>query len=384
MKNEINARVGQRLKKVRERLGFSLKDICKLAGINHYQTLSDIENGERTIKVWELSMLSDIYSKDSSYFIQKEEPQEFLYNFAWRDRKINKDACKTENKIQYLHSNYRLFEELTDEKTQPNLIPWNEKENELTIDIIISKAESLVEQLNLGRRPATELLHVIENTLNIKVIFLDLDGCGSALASYNDTDFAIFINEKDAPWRRNYDMAHELFHLYSSNAYPLEKLNEYEKDSKSWVEKLADEFAATLLMPEKSLIGLWENMKAKKKVAIMDFIKAAEDYQVSTSALLIRMKNLRILDGKKVDDVLRSPEFKLLNSYNRSGKNVPAQTFSKRFIWLGIKALKNNKISKGKFCKIFDINKADFASFLAERGFSEDLIYGEDIEFNYS
>lgn len=379
---DINVRIGQRLKKIREHLGFTKQEIFHRIGFNNYQTLSDIEDGKRALKVWELSKFSKIYNKDPMYFIQEEKPVEPVLNFAWREKDIKKNTETIESKIQFLHETYNLFEELTNEKKQHDIKPWNYNREELTSDKVIEEAENLVCELRLGKRPGAELLNTMENVLNLKIVYIDLEGCGSAVVSFSGEDFAIFINFDDAPWRRNFNLAHELFHLYSMNAFTLEKLNEYEKDSNSKVERLANEFASTLLLPEKLLKEIWAKIGPKENKSIIDFINSAIDCQVSTQTLLISMKKLNILNPKKVDEVLRSPKFEILNKQARLGKNDSAKLYSSRFIRLGIKALRDGKISKGKFCRTFYINHADFSNFISERGYSDELIYGEDIEFD--
>jgi len=382
MNKHINVRVGKRLKKVREVSGLKKVEVAQRMGLNHYQTLSDIENGVRAIKVWELAKLCDIYCKESKYFMQEEEPVERDLSFAWREKDNRKDSKPVESRLKYLHESYDLLEELTGEKAITNIDSWNERISELIDDRVAEKAENLIADLELGRRPAVELSNVMENKLNIKLIYVDLEGFGSAVASYDDERFAIFINAGDAPWRRNFNLAHELFHLYSRNIFPLENLMKYEHDEQSEIEKIANTFASFLLLPEKLVEEIWNGIKSKENPALVDFIRAAINIEVSTQALLIRMVKLKLLESSKVDKVLNSPEFKEINKQERSGKNIPAPMFSSRFVWLGIKALKYGKISKGKFCKIFNINRAEFSRFISERGYSEELIYGENIELN--
>ncbi len=57
----------------------------------------------------------------------------------------------------------------------------------------------------------------------------------------------IVINSNESPWRQNYDLAHELFQLYTWELYSYEEFQDI-KLSRD-IEKKADRFASTLLLP---------------------------------------------------------------------------------------------------------------------------------------
>lgn len=63
------------------------------------------------------------------------------------------------------------------------------------------------------------------------------------------------INREDYPTRQNFTVAHEIAHFVlhcsSSNNFYERYMHDVDKDQKSDVEKMADSFAANLLMPER-------------------------------------------------------------------------------------------------------------------------------------
>lgn len=382
MADSSDVRIGKRLEKARLSLGLTLEEVARRAGFNSYQTLSYMEKGSRPVKVSELARLSKIYSKDPLYFIQEEEPIEGVPVFAWRDRSAVADTKEMEARIHYLLTNYHLLEEITGETQPQKLDPWDKPERQLTFGAVAERAQNLVTELNMGYRPGVNLTEALEEKLNLRILHLQMGGIGSALCSRGDYGFAIIVNASDPPWRRNFDLAHDLFHLYAINIYPLDKLHQPEEIGKGQVERLADSFAAALLMPEKPLLAELDKRTVNHRIAWIDLIRIAMEFEVSTQALLYRLANLGKLETD-VTDLIGSHDFKLINKRARSGKNRPAQEYSTRFVWLGLKALKEGKISKSKFCQIFGICTADFPSFIAETGDTESFINEPEIELSH-
>jgi transcriptional regulator with XRE-family HTH domain len=64
------------LKKEREKLGLSLKDVTAKLDFPNYQTLRSIETGDREIKAWELAKLAKIYGRDIDFFLSGKESRE--------------------------------------------------------------------------------------------------------------------------------------------------------------------------------------------------------------------------------------------------------------------------------------------------------------------
>ena len=79
-----------------------------------------------------------------------------------------------------------------------------------------------------------------------------IDGVSGAACRLPDLD-VVLINRHEVAGRRNFDLAHELFHILTWDAMPPEHLEEATETSKIRVEQLANSFASALLMPEASL-----------------------------------------------------------------------------------------------------------------------------------
>jgi Zn-dependent peptidase ImmA (M78 family) len=157
-------------------------------------------------------------------------------------------------------------------------------------------AEKMAADWQLGDMPARALPHAIEQRLGVPVLFVDAPLAISGAASRMPELSVILINRNEPEYRRNYDLAHELFHVLTWSAMPP---NEFDAvmEKKSRVEILADAFAAALLMPRAVLEPLWET---RGKRELHGWINAtARQLGVSGQALFYRMKALNWLEPEE-------------------------------------------------------------------------------------
>src|SRR2546429_7171771 len=100
--------------------------------------------------------------------------------------------------------------------------------------------------MNLGRVPATSLTKVLEEDFGVKIFYRE-ELSGSAASAGGGFGQAILMNSSEAPWRRNYNFAHELFHLLTWNVMPPERLPR-EKELKDRFVRLLESFSSFFLL----------------------------------------------------------------------------------------------------------------------------------------
>ena len=163
------------------------------------------------------------------------------------------------------------------------------------------------------------------------------------------------------------------------NHFPLNEIHRdetMEPSERPIYERYADTFAATLLMPEKDVIReLEERLFDNNKIEWANLARIAVEFGVSTEAMLWRLKRLGRLTSDRVKQLLTSETFRGIDQFSRAGKKDVGLPYSRRMVWLGVKALRLGKISKGKFCQIFKIARGEFDSFISSYG---DLTYDEN------
>jgi len=378
--------IGEKLKRARKELGLTLQEVAKRTGFRNYQTLLNMEAGKREIKFYELVNLSRIFHKDLSFFFQEQESQISSPVFAWRDGQKNKRSKQIEARFSHILSNYHLVEKLTDEIKPPRLQAWENKGENLTFEKVTEKAEKFVEDFHLGNRPFLNLAQALEEKANIKMLYLSTERLGSAVSTIGDFGYGIIIDSDEAPWRRNFNLAHELFHFLSRDYYPLDEIHKspVTTSRKPRHEKLADAFASALLMPCKYLLEEVNNKIDDNKIAWIDLVRIAIYFGVSAEALLWRLCKIGLLTDRKVKKIIESTEFRRINRNERKSSNRRANDYSNRFVYLSVKALRENKISVRKFCEIFEIDRSRLSEFISKYGLDimEDVSYESEIELS--
>ena len=167
----------------------------------------------------------------------------------WRDGPSNQEEKKeTEAEFRCLCQQYRKLELCTGDARNTTL-PQPDITN--PDDFNFHQAESFAgkvqSDLGLGDIPSASLKKVLEERYYVKIFHLEF--MGSAIsASSDEFGQAILLNSSSVSWRRNYDLAHELFHLLTWNIFRAKSKEPMESE-----EKLADSFASKLLMPEEPL-----------------------------------------------------------------------------------------------------------------------------------
>ena len=139
---------------------------------------------------------------------------------------------------------------------------------------------------------------VYANIKNLTVLWFPMKPNISGCCSKTEDDNVIFINTNHSIGRQNFTLAHELYHLL------YEDMGDFivcglKSDSRS--ERNADNFASTLLMPDSAMY--W--FKSKNKIedwALEDVIRCEQYYQVSRSAMLVRLRKLNWIGQEKFDE----------------------------------------------------------------------------------
>ena len=101
----------------------------------------------------------------------------------------------------------------------------------------------------------------MERELGVLVLMVDaIEGVSGAACRLPALD-AVLINRREAPGRRHFDLAHELFHILTWDTMPPEHVEDASEQSKNRVEQLANSFASAVLMPTAVLdrFGPWDN-----------------------------------------------------------------------------------------------------------------------------
>jgi Zn-dependent peptidase ImmA (M78 family)/transcriptional regulator with XRE-family HTH domain len=362
----------KRIMAARQAAGFSITEAAQKLGFKNYQTLSAIEKGARKINAHELIMMARLYGRTLDYFLESDVAPDPVP--LWR-KTTKTDINQIQRQFLSFLESYSNLEHLLGLKRRWKDVQKNYDRDDFSVNGF-EQADKLGSDihnfLDLGSRPSLNLLNVLENKLRFKILHLSLgDGVSGASVVDNILGVGILINAKDAPWRRNFDLAHELFHVITWNVFSPEEIGN--GTTKTRPEQYADIFASSLLLPETHLLDALKETTTDNKIRFVDIIELAKDFGVSSEAILWRLVNLDRLKKSQVQKILDDPDFRDVDRTRRRSlysEGKPSK-FPSRFISLACRCMLEGKISRGTFAEYLEIDRAEIDEYLVEAGFME-------------
>jgi XRE family transcriptional regulator, fatty acid utilization regulator len=371
-KNSKEEVLDKRIAAAREAAGFSITEAAQKLGFKNYQTLSAIEKGVRKINVRELIMMARLYGRNLDYFLESDIPPDPAP--LWR-KTTKTDVNQVQRQFLSFLENYSNLEHLLGLKRRWKDIQKNYDRDDFSANGFEQADElgaDIHNFLDLGSRPYSNLLNVLENRLRFKILHLPLgDGVSGASVVDNTLGVGILINANDAPWRRNFDLAHELFHVITWNVFSPEEIGNGTTITRP--EQYANIFASSLLLPENHLREALKETATDNEIRIIDIIELAKEFSVSTEAVLWRLVNLKMITRPLAEKALDNPNFRDLDRDMRQKlyeKDGPSR-FPSRFISLACRCLMEGRISRGVFAEYLEIDRSEIDAYLAAVGFGE-------------
>jgi Zn-dependent peptidase ImmA (M78 family)/transcriptional regulator with XRE-family HTH domain len=301
--------VGSRIRYLRELKGFTQQELALKTGIGVAQTISLIELDERDIKAWELAKIARVLRTSLDVLLGVSEERET--HVLWR-RRVEAPNRKIEGLLLQRSRHYAQVEKWCCSNSTERLPDYPLDPRSSSRSDVRKLATELGRLLDLGSCPAASLRPVLEERYAVKLFFTEI-GDGESAACTRSAEFgsAVLLNRSEAPWRRNFSLAHELFHLVTWSA-TRRVLFSGDEDGSHWfesVENLADRFAAYLLLPSESFLSRFESRVKVGKIGFADLVELAREFRVSTSAFLWRLVDFARLDARTVQEILKNPRF---------------------------------------------------------------------------
>lgn len=364
---DLNKLLGNRIRDGRIRLSFTQQQLAEEAGFSSAQIISQIEKGEREVKAWELFNLAKALRLEVSQLLAEEtaEPSALV---RWRKfPEVNRQLLEAEF-LQHCHQ-YVFLERLC-EVTAEHELP--SKEVNLTVmDFEEAKefGNDIAKELELGNRPASCLVGMLEERFGVKIWYEDLGETGSAACTKGSFGPAVLINSAEAPWRRNFSFAHEFFHLLTWDS--MDPWLEVDGEFVDHVEKLANAFASSLLLPTEEIVQTLQNRIKDDRLSYVDLIDVAREFDVSTDALLWRMYNLGFMEKETVYGLLEDSDFKEFDRGVRIGDWGKPPEIPERFVRLAFLAYQLGKLSRAKLADLLKSSLIDLTDCLLEYGLDD-------------
>ncbi|MHB8899519.1 MAG: helix-turn-helix domain-containing protein [Thermoguttaceae bacterium] len=355
--------IPDRLKYARQRAGLTGPQVRDRTGIGE-SSLSDFENGKRDPSVSQLQKLASFYRRSVSFFFAEgpiaEEPA-----VLWRMRP-EENADETEVRFLRLCEQYHNLEVWCNE-TAPVVLP------QATGDAArfgYADAEELAKdvlrELQLGDRPGQCLLAVLEEVCGIKVFHLDFEPSGAAASATSPTfGAAVLLNANNTRWRRNHDLAHELFHLLT---WPLfHPVAGGTIIAVELEEKLATSFASNLLMPSPPFRSAVNSRGRGGKISYESLFDIAREFDVSVESVVWRM-HMVYHRGQANSELTKGEieQARRLAPMLEDRESTPPHPWPERYRALAIKALRRGEIAIGRFAEYLDISRHEAMKFVEQ------------------
>ncbi len=145
------------------------------------------------------------------------------------------------------------------------------------------------------------------------------------------------------------------------------------------VEKLAEVFASTLLLPEESLRNTLSDYVKNDVIDETELIEIARKFDVSTDALIWRMCNMSLISAEDAKKLVGDKSFKEIDRKSRIDSYVDTPEIPERFVRLAFLALQNGAISRSKVAEYFGISLLDLTDFFMGYDLDDTKVYETSI-----
>lgn len=363
--------INDRLRYARERANLTGARVAELTGIGA-STISEFEHGKREPNLSQLQKLALAYRRSVPFFLGEGPlPSEVV---LWRERPEER-AGEIESSFIRFCEQYHNLEIWCEDHRPAYLPPATGTADRFSYRQAKLLAKQVRDHLQLGDRPGQTLKRVLEEVCGIKVFHVDFEPSGAAASTLSDSfGPAVLLNANNRRWRRNFDLAHELFHLLTWQVFRGTN-SATSVEASEGEEKLANCFASHLLMPDEAVRLAIDEHEKGGKVSFEDLFDIAREFDVSIEALIWRVHFLLRTQNdtdRTRQEVERAKQ--LLPLLEERDSDAPPR-WPARYHALAVKALRHGDISMGRFAEYLNISRRE-----ATRYVQEEATDGEEVQ----
>jgi len=320
-------------------------------------SLSEFENGKREPSLSQLQALAAAYRRSVAFFLAEGDiPQETV---LWREKPVAR-CEETEAIFLRLCEQYHNLEVWTDEELPVCLPVASGSPESLNYMQAETLAKRVRDELSLGDRPGLSLLSVLEEVCGVKVFHLEFEPTGTAASTRSETyGAAMLLNAGNVRWRRNFDLAHELFHLLTWSVFRTRGGETTSLAAGDQEETVANVFASHLLLPAEAVRSAFAAKIRDGKMGYGEIHDIARQFDVSAEAVLWRLYNLRLLaDNVSAENVRAiAQQLTAMSSVYEERRDNRPPKWPQRYQALAVKALHSGSMSIGRFAEYLEITR---------------------------
>ena len=358
-------KLGELLQQARKKSGMTQADAAKVIDAAR-TTIVAIEKGERRLKPSELIKLARAYGRAISDFVRSTpvtEPFEVQFRATYqRSEQEEVQISPVIQRFEELCRNYLELEKIMDAPIARNY-PQEYSVNNMPIE---AAAESIAiaerQRLGLGDGPIPMLRDILEQSVGIKVFYLNMPAKYSEIYSYDEQlGGCIAINLSHYEERRRWSIAHGYLHFLAHRRKPVVDFEgQYKRIPES--ERLAEAFPKYFLMPTSGLLSRFNDMyRTHGKFTPTNLFTLAHYYGVSIEALVYRLEDMELLPSGTWDR-LRDRGLKVRKVQQELGLEEiehRADILPIHYQHLAIEALEQGFITEGRFADFLGVDRLE-------------------------
>lgn len=347
----------------------TLRQVVQRAEIGE-SSLSEFESSKREPRLSQLQSLAQVYRRSIAFLLGEGDiPREVV---LWRQQPDPATAGDIEAEFLKLCQEYHNLEVWCAEH-RPSILPtatgnadsFGYRESE-------KLAYQVQSELRLGDRPGQSLFPVLEEVCGVKLFHLSFDPTGAAASTVSETfGSAVLLNAKNVRWRRNFDLAHELFHLLTWDIFRSSENGDGILASEK-EEKLATCFASHLLMPADVTRLAISEVSESGTISFSNLFNVARQFDVSVEALLWR---IHFLFNRNEEDTRRDIErYRATSDIWEDREHDEPSPRPARFVALAVRAFRNGEMSQGRFAEYLGISRREATQFSEQEALEDEEI----------
>lgn len=349
-----------KLKSARDNVGLSQKQVSQRCGIDD-SSISAFENGHAEPRLGQLAKLAEVYRVAVSYFF--EETESVQQAVLWRHEPEQEVEIRAD--FLALCRQYWQLEVWTNEMAEEKLPIIDNFSDKFHYPQVEKMAENARSLMGLGSRPGQSIHRILEEVYGVKVFCMDLSSAGIAASAVSEEfGSAILLNKNCSRWRRNHDLAHELFHLLTWDRF--DHTDGSVKPTPQ-EEKYASCFAGNLLLPfdivRHSIVNATDE---NGNISFEQLDGIAREFDVSLESLLWRMYSLYRWEPEKTNKYIAEAKAYVKTAPREEGEKP--SLLPERYRALAIKALRGGDIAQGRFAKFMGISRSAANRYIAQGG----------------
>lgn len=280
--------IGNRLKRAREALGLSLRDVeAAIHGLVTAQAVGKYERNEMMPSSTVLLALSTVLQVTPEFLLSEREIELTGVDFRKAPHAGAKEERAVQSAVLDRVERYLEVEELMPDIQQAWAAPHGEAFMIQCIEDAEHAAESLRAIWSLGIDPIPIMAELLEDK-GVKVVALNLpenvSGSKAFVQRPNYSDVpVIVVNESHNGERQRFTLAHELAHL----------VLQFSSMSDADQEKAADRFAGAFLMAKEMVLRLLG--QHRMVISLGELGELKKIFKVSMASLVVRCAQLGVL-----------------------------------------------------------------------------------------